>query len=77
MTLDDDVLERVKRESVARGTSFRETLNELLRAALLNAQAPPRRSTFRVHPIHMGYRPGLNYDSVESLLEYGEGDQHR
>ncbi len=77
VTLDDDVLERVKRESVARGTSFRETLNELLRAALLNAQAPPRRSAFRVHPIHMGYRPGLNYDSVESLLEYGEGDQHR
>jgi hypothetical protein len=77
VTLDEDVLERVKRESVARGTSFRETLNELLRAALLNAQASPRRTRFRIKPAHMGYRPGLNYDSVESLLEVGEGDQHR
>ena len=77
VTLDDDVLERVKRESHARGTSFRETLNELLRAALLNAHAPVRRSGFRVKPVHMGYRSGLNYDSVPSLLDYAEGDEHR
>jgi len=77
VTLDDDILERVKRESAARGKSFRETLNELLRAALLNVHAQPRRRGFRVRPLHMGYRPGLNYDSVESLLEYGEGDRHR
>jgi hypothetical protein len=77
VTLDDDVLERVKRESMARGMSFRATLNELLREALLKPQVRPRRTEFRVYPIHMGYRAGLNYDSVESLLEYGEGDQHR
>jgi len=77
VTLDEDVLERVKRESLARGTSFRETLNELLRAALLNAQASQRRTRFRIKPAHMGYRPALNYDDVESLLEFGEGDQHR
>ncbi len=77
VTLDEDVLERVKRESRARGTSFRETLNDLLRSALLNSNAPPPRSAFRIQPFHMGYRPGLNYDSTESLLEYGEGDQHR
>jgi hypothetical protein len=77
VTLDDDVLERVKRESMARGMSFRATLNELLREALLKAQVRPRRAEFRVYPIHMGHRAGVNYDSVESLLEYGEGDQHR
>ncbi|HYZ87577.1 MAG TPA: hypothetical protein VE621_24390 [Bryobacteraceae bacterium] len=31
VTLDDDVLERVKRESRSRGASFRDTLNDLLR----------------------------------------------
>jgi hypothetical protein len=76
VTLDNDVLERVKRESRARGTSFRQTLNDLLRSALLNPSAP-QRSGFRIQPFHMGYRPGLNYDSTESLLEYAEGDQHR
>jgi hypothetical protein len=25
----------------------------------------------------MGFRAGLNYDDIESLLEHGEGEQHR
>jgi hypothetical protein len=76
VTLDDDVVARVKRESQARGASFRDTLNDLLRTALLGAGNKPRR-TLTIKPVQMGYRPGLNYDSIESLLEYGEGDQHR
>ena len=32
---------------------------------------------FRIQPFHMGYRPELNYDDVESLLEYLEGPLHR
>jgi hypothetical protein len=76
VTLDDDVVARVKRESKARGASFRDTLNELLRTALLEKDKQPRR-TLRIKPSHMGYRPGLNYDNIESLLVYGEGEQHR
>ena len=76
VTLDDDVLERVKRESRSRGASFRDTLNDLLRTALTN-QSQRRRRTLKIRPAPMGYRAGLNYDSIESLLEYGEGDQHR
>ncbi len=74
--LDDDVLERVKLESRARGASFRDTLNDLLRTAL-NSSSQPRRRTLKITPVHMGYRAGRNYDDVESLLEYGEGEQHR
>ncbi len=77
VTLDEDVLERVKRESRSRGLSFRETLNDLLRAALLNLDAQPRRRTLEIKPAHMGYKAGLNYDDIESLLEYGEGERHR
>jgi hypothetical protein len=76
VTLDDDVAARVKRESQSRGASFRDTLNDLLRVALLSAGNMPRR-TLKIKPAHMGYKPGLNYDSIESLLEYGEGEQHR
>jgi hypothetical protein len=76
VTLDDDVAARVKRESQSRGASFRDTLNDLLRVALLSAGNMPRR-TLKIKPVHMGYKPGLNYDSIESLLEYGEGEQHR
>jgi hypothetical protein len=76
ITLDDDVAARVKHESQARGLSFRETLNDLLRAALLNAGKAPHR-TLQIKPVHMGYNPGLNYDKIESLIEYGEGEHHR
>jgi hypothetical protein len=76
VTLDEDVLERVKQESKARGASFRDTLNELVRAGLLNARNKPVR-TFKIEPTHMGFNPALNHDSVEALLEYGEGELHR
>ncbi len=76
ITLDEDVLERVKAESRTRGASFRETLNDLLRLALVARSSPPARPAFRVKARHMGYRPGLNYDDIESLLEYGEGGHH-
>jgi hypothetical protein len=77
VTLDDDVVARVRRESQSRGASFRDTLNDLLRAALLGVDKKPPRRTLKIKPAHMGYKPGLNYDSVESLLEYGEGERHR
>jgi len=77
VTLDDDVVVRVKRESRSRGASFRDTLNDLLRAALLGLESKPRRRTLKIKPTPMGHKPGLNYDNIESLLEYGEGDRHR
>lgn len=77
VTLDEDVVERVKRESRSRGAPFRDTLNDLLRAALLSLQNEPQRRSVKIEPTHMGYRAGLNYDDVESLLEFSEGERHR
>ena len=68
VTLDEDVLERVKQESRARGASFRDTLNELIRTGLLYARNKPER-TFKIEPTHMGLKPGLSLDSTEALLE--------
>lgn len=76
LTLDEDVLERVKAESRTRGNSFKETVNDLLRIALLQAEHAPRERKLNITPFAMGYRAGLNYDSVEALLDYGEGDRH-
>jgi hypothetical protein len=77
VTLDDDVAARVKLEGQSRGMSFRDTLNDLLRTALLTAGAKPPRRTLRIIPSSMGYKAGLNHDNIESLLEYGEGERHR
>lgn len=77
VTLDDDVLQRVKQESRARGASFRDTLNELLRFALTQPKSGPRRAKFRVKPTHMGWHPGINYDDIGGLLDLAEGENRR
>ena len=77
VSLDEDVLERVKAESRAPGASFKETLNDLLRLALIYKQAERPQSRFTVRPFHMGQLPGVHYDSVESLVANGEGEAHR
>ncbi len=77
LSLDEDVIERVKQTSRSRGASFRDTLNDLLRLALLQQETRPQPRKFEVHPVHLGFRAGLNYDDVESLLEYAEGERHR
>lgn len=77
VTLDEDVLERLKDESRTRGASFRDTLNDLLRVALAAQARPPFKRTLKIKPTKMGVFPGLNYDDVESLIEYSEGLDHR
>jgi hypothetical protein len=77
VTLDEDVLERVRRESRSRGATFRDTLNDLLRTALLRLETRPSPRALHIKPAHMGYKAGLNHDDIESLLEYGEGEQHQ
>ena len=77
VTLDEDVLERVKQESRLRGLPFRQTLNELLRDALVKASQPAQKREFRIDPIHTGARRDLNYDCTEALLEQIEGPLHR
>jgi hypothetical protein len=54
VTLDVDVLERIKRESRARGESFKDTLNNLLRSALVNLENRPKRRTLKINLLHWG-----------------------
>ena len=76
VTLDDDVVERVRQESRSRGTSFRATLNELLRQVLIPA-APALRPPFKVKPTSMGLRPGIDYDCIGDLIKYIDREESR
>ncbi|MDQ2840215.1 MAG: ribbon-helix-helix domain-containing protein [Acidobacteriota bacterium] len=78
VTLDEDVVERLKQESKERGGSFKETLNDLLRLALSIEKAQLARKPFKVRPFHsMGIIPGLNYDKISELLDYAEGEDRK
>lgn len=80
VTLDEDVLNRVKDESKATGRSFRETLNELVRNGLAaKGDSQPRKRKLNIIPMSLNIpRPeGLNYHCTEQLLEYLEGPDYR
>ncbi len=76
VTLDEDVLERVKDVSKSTGTSFKDALNNLLRSALVQQTEPPKRN-LNIPTSDLGYYPHLNYDDIEGLIEYAEGPWHR
>lgn len=76
VVLDEDVLERIKEVSRAKGISFREALNGLLRSALVQQNERPKRN-LNIPTLDAGFYPYLNYDDIEGLLEYGEGEMHR
>ena len=77
VTLDDDVVARLKEESRARSIPFRELLNTAVRSGLAAMQAKAAAAPFVIEPISMGWNPGLNYDDIASLIEYGEGPNWR
>lgn len=78
LTLDDDVAAKLKAEARRSGKSFKETVNELLRSALLGRRRAPSKEPYRVRTRDLGrLRPGIGLDDVEGLLEQIEGPARR
>ncbi|MDQ2774246.1 MAG: ribbon-helix-helix domain-containing protein [Acidobacteriota bacterium] len=77
VSLDEDVLERVKEVSKSTGASFKDALNNLLRSALAQSSSETPKRNLRLQTSNMGYYPHLNYDDIEGLIEYAEGPWHR
>ncbi|HLH02130.1 MAG TPA: hypothetical protein VKX25_05125 [Bryobacteraceae bacterium] len=78
VTLDEDVLERVKQESMQRGEPFKKTLNDLLRLAVSLSSAEKPKEPFRIRPFeNTGPAPGINFDKTGELLDLLEGPWRR
>jgi hypothetical protein len=77
ITLDDDVVTKLKSEMRKSGCSFKETVNAILRLGLNYRRAPKPSKPFVVRARRLGLRIGLNYDNVGDLLEQVEGPRHR
>lgn len=75
ITIDDDVVAKLKAEMRKTGASFKEVVNESIRKGL--SKKPQARELFEVDAKPLGNRPGINYDSFVELLEQAEGPLHK
>ena len=75
LTLDPDVARALKRLARARARSFKEVVNEALRAGLARGRQP-RRRRYRLTPRSLGgVRPGFNLDKALQLAATLEDEE--
>lgn len=77
LTLDDDVLAKLKSEARKSGRPFKQVVNEYLRLGLSLRRSAKSVKPFVVTARAMGVRRGLDYDNLGELLEQIEGPLHR
>lgn len=77
VTLDEDVLKRLKHESRVRGVPFRQTLNDSLRKALLSDPSVSAKREFLITPRSTGVRTDLDFDNIQGLFDYLDGPDHK
>lgn len=75
LTLDDDVAAKLREVVRQSGKSFKEAVNDLIRAGLA-ARKMPLEKPFRVEARPLGSK-GFSYDKVEELLDIAEGPERR
>ena len=77
LTLDDDVVAKLRAEVRRSGKPFKQAVNELLRIGL-NTPRKAMGERFRVDARDLGeLKPGLSLDNIGELLEFAEGPGHR
>ena len=69
MTLEPDIAEGVSREVRRTGLTMKEVVNQALRTGLGIGGKPPRPLPFRVEPHSFGFRPGIDLDRLNQLVD--------
>ncbi len=68
LTLENRLAEQLKAIAHADGKSFKQVVNETLRAGLRSNGGPARRAPYKLKPVNLGEpRPGYNLDKALSL----------
>jgi hypothetical protein len=67
LTLESDLARTLRQRAHDTNRSFKDVVNEAIRAGLSSARAP-RRRTYRVNATHLGgVRPGIDLDKALQL----------
>lgn len=74
LTLDDDLASVLKARSRQLGISFKEMVNRALRSGLGTETERPRGEVPRTIPHSFGFRPGIDLDKLNQLVDELEAD---
>jgi hypothetical protein len=76
LTIDDNIAQTLKKLAHQSGKSFKDVVNETLRAGLATKQVPPRAKPYKIKPVSLGgVLPGLNLDKALQLAEALEDEE--
>jgi hypothetical protein len=77
LTLDADVHTALERRRRSRGTTFKQEVNELLRAGMRREEdSTAPRERFQTAALPLGKARIESFDDVAAVLELGEGEEH-
>ncbi len=79
VTLDDDLAIRLERHRSRHGESFKQALNEAIRAGLnqLENSVEVPREVRRTKPLALGRRLAGSIDDIGEVLAIAEGEDYR
>lgn len=75
LTIDPDVEQLLRREMRRTNRSMKAVVNDALRVGLGVRGKPPRTPPFRVEPHAFGFKPGIDADRLNRLVDEMEADE--
>jgi hypothetical protein len=69
LSLDDDVAVLIEQMRTARGTTFKQIVNDALREGLARLSSPVETEPFRTQPVDLGSCYFPNLDNVWEVLD--------
>jgi hypothetical protein len=76
LTIEENIAEALKATAYRSGKSFKQVVNETLRAGLAAKKAPPKPKPYKVKPASLGgVVPGINLDKALQLADAIEDEE--
>lgn len=77
LTLDEDIVAKLRQRCRHTGLPFRTVVNEVLRLGLSVEQTLAPEESFYAQARSLGLRPGIQLDNIGELLEQLEGPAYK
>jgi len=75
LTLDPDVAKRLQSEIHRSGKTLKAAVNDALRLGLGLIGKPPKAPRFEVEPHAFGFKPGVDLDRLNQLVDELEAEE--